>query len=159
MKVLVTTDGSDAAIRGAHRALELLQPGIEVVLAMVIPEREDPMMTASGFAGPLMTEEEATADFAESVEGGQAALQRTVDALNASELTEGDTLATRLIPSGDDAAGAIVTEAERTGADLIVIGSSGKGAWRRLFGGSVSEKVAREAPCPVLISPPQATDD
>lgn len=159
MKVLITTDGSDAAIDGAHRALELLQPGIEVTLAMVIPEREDPMMTASGFAGPLVTEEEATADFAESVEGGRAALQHTVDALNDSELTEGDTLETRLIPSGDDAAGAIVTEAERTGVDLIVIGSSGKSAWRRLFGGSVSEKVAREAPCPVLIAPPRNSDD
>lgn len=159
MKVLVTTDGSDAAIQGAHRALELLQSGIDIVLAMVIPEQEDPMMTASGFAGPLITEEEAEADFAESVEVGEAALQRTVDALDASHLTDGDTWETRLIPSGDDAAGAIVAEAERTGADLIVIGSSGKGAWRRLFGGSVSEKVAREAPCPVMISPPQASED
>lgn len=159
MKILVTTDGSEAAIQGAHRALELLQPGIEVTIAMVIPEREDPMMTASGFAGPLLTEEEANEDFAESVQGGEVALRRTVEALDASELTDGDTLETRLIASGDDAAGAIVAEAERTGVDLIVIGSSGKGTWRRLFGGSVSEKVAREAPCPVLISPPQDSGD
>lgn len=117
------------------------------------------MMTASGFAGPLLTEEEANEDFAESVQGGEVALRRTVEALDASELTDGDTLETRLIASGDDAAGAIVAEAERTGVDLIVIGSSGKGTWRRLFGGSVSEKVAREAPCPVLISPPQNSGD
>ncbi len=159
MKVLVATDGSDAAIEGAYRGLDLLQSGIEVLLAMVIPEQEDPAMTASGFAGPLLTHDEAEADFAESVAAGEAALRRTVNALNRSDLIDGDILETRLIPTDDDAAGAIVAEAERTGVDLIVIGSSGKGAWQRLFGGSVSEKVAREAPCPVLISPPQASTD
>ena len=35
--------------------------------------------------------------------------------------------------------------------DLIVIGSRGKGGIGRLLLGSVSEAVARDAPCPVLI--------
>lgn len=156
MKVLVATDGSDAAIRGAHRALALLQPGIEVTVAMVIPEREDPMETATGFAGPLLDDAEADQIYAESVDVGEAALSRTIDELSRSGLTEGDAVAGRLLPSEADAAVTIVAEAERTEVDLIVIGSSGKGMWRRLFGGSVSEKVAREAPCPVLISPPHA---
>lgn len=152
MKVLVATDGSDAAIEGAHDALTLLQPGIQVALTMVIPEPEDPAAAVSGFAGATISEEQAEADYADSVALGEQALQRTVDALNASSVTDGDALETRLLTSGDDAAGAIVAEAERSGADLIVIGSSGKSMWRRLFGGSVSEKVARNAPCPVLIA-------
>lgn len=159
MKVLVATDGSDEAIQGAYTGLALLQPGIEVVLTMVIPEREDPMETATGFAGPLISEEEADTEHAESLDAGEHALRRTVEALNASDLTDGDTLRTRLITSRDDAAGAIVSEAAESQADLVVIGSSGKGAWRRFFSGSVSEKVAREAPCPVLISPPRSTTD
>jgi len=36
-------------------------------------------------------------------------------------------------------------------ADLIVIGSHGRGGVERLFLGSVAEAVMREAPCPVLV--------
>lgn len=46
---------------------------------------------------------------------------------------------------------AIVAEAERWGADLIVLGSHGYGPIRRFFLGSVSLFVAHHAPCSVLI--------
>jgi hypothetical protein len=36
-------------------------------------------------------------------------------------------------------------------ADLVVVGSRGLGAVRRLLLGTVSEKVLQHAPCPVLI--------
>ena len=46
---------------------------------------------------------------------------------------------------------AIVQEAERFGADLVVLGSHGSGPLRRFFLGSVSQYVAHRAPCSVLI--------
>ena len=52
---------------------------------------------------------------------------------------------------------AIVTEADRFGADMVVVGSHGYGPVRRFFLGSVSLFVAHQAPCSVLIvrQPPQ----
>lgn len=45
----------------------------------------------------------------------------------------------------------IVDEAEKWGADVIVVGSHGYGFWRRAWLGSVSNAVAHHAPCSVLI--------
>lgn len=46
----------------------------------------------------------------------------------------------------------LIGEAERWGADLIVVGSHGYGPIRRFFLGSVSLFVAHHAPCSVLIA-------
>jgi len=47
----------------------------------------------------------------------------------------------------------ILTEAERLGADLIIIGSHGHGALYNLFVGSVTEAVLKRSKCPVLVVP------
>ena len=44
------------------------------------------------------------------------------------------------------------------GAELIVVGSRGRGAWRSAVLGSVSSDVARLAPCPVMIVPERAAE-
>lgn len=50
-----------------------------------------------------------------------------------------------------DAAAEIVRVAEEQSMDLIVIATFGKTGWRRFAFGSVTEKVVRQAPCPVLV--------
>jgi nucleotide-binding universal stress UspA family protein len=48
----------------------------------------------------------------------------------------------------------IVQQAEQMRADLLVIGTHGRSGFERLFLGSVTEKVLRKAPGPVLTVPP-----
>lgn len=52
----------------------------------------------------------------------------------------------------------ILRDAESTPADLIVLGTHGRSGFTRLLLGSVTEKVLRHAPCPVLTVPPRAPD-
>ena len=51
----------------------------------------------------------------------------------------------------------IVAAAEAEHADMVLVGSHGRGAVGRLFLGSVSEHVVRNAPCPVLVVRPRET--
>ena len=52
--------------------------------------------------------------------------------------------------------GEILDEARSLPADMVVMGTHGRGGFARLFLGSVTEKVMRKAPCPVLTVPPLA---
>jgi nucleotide-binding universal stress UspA family protein len=52
---------------------------------------------------------------------------------------------------GGDEAEEIVSTAREAGVDLIVIATHGVTGWRHFVFGSVTEKVLRSAPCPVLV--------
>lgn len=56
------------------------------------------------------------------------------------------------------AAEEILRAAEDRPADLIVLGSHGRSAIARFFVGSVAERVARHAPCPVLVARPRRAE-
>ena len=51
----------------------------------------------------------------------------------------------------------IVEAAQSERADMVLVGSHGRGAVGRFFLGSVSEHVVRHAPCPVLVVRPLET--
>jgi len=50
----------------------------------------------------------------------------------------------------------IVEAAQDQGADLLILCSHNRG-WRKWLFGSVAERVARAAPCPVLVTPAEAS--
>jgi nucleotide-binding universal stress UspA family protein len=52
----------------------------------------------------------------------------------------------------------IVHVAEELPADLLVMGTHGRSGFDRLILGSVTEKMLRKAPCPLLTVPPHALD-
>jgi nucleotide-binding universal stress UspA family protein len=140
----MATDGSDAAIDAARRSMDLLRPGGQVTLVMVIPEYEDPMEDAGGIEGPAISYEKADKDWKKATAQGQSALNRTAAVL-------GPDVEVRLVPDDETTGAAIVRVAHEMNAEVLVIGSSGKGWVSRLFGGSVSDYVVHHAPCPVML--------
>jgi nucleotide-binding universal stress UspA family protein len=62
----------------------------------------------------------------------------------------------RRVVGGGAAAGLLDAAQDAT---LIVVGRRGMGGFRRLLLGSVSDHVARHAPCPVVVMPPEEEDD
>lgn len=64
---------------------------------------------------------------------------------------QGDGLSCRTVGLvGDPSEGVIETSASEN-ADLIVVSSHGRSGFKRFLMGSVAERIARHAPCPVLI--------
>jgi nucleotide-binding universal stress UspA family protein len=134
-RILVAFDGSPPSRRALEHAARLVGSG-ELLLLHVLPEIVPEEYT------PSEVDPEETA--AEIVE-----LQDACAALVAQGISA------RALPIGGDAfadaAEAIVAEAERAGADLIAIGTRGHGTLSRLALGSVSNRVAQDAQCDVLI--------
>ena len=87
----------------------------------------------------------------------QSELDRVATAARA-ELADADDYEVRSVPS-PSAAGALhqVGEAER--AQLIVVGSTHRGAGGRLLLGTVTDSVLEAAPCPVLVVPAERGDE
>ena len=144
MNIVMATDGSDAAIDAARRSVDLLRPGAHVTLVMVIPEYEDPMEDAGGIEGSAITYEQADKDWNKATAKGQSALDRTAAVL-------GPDVEVRLVPDDESTGTAIVRVAREIKADVLVIGSSGRGWLSRLLGGSVSDHVIHHVPCPVMV--------
>src|SRR5580692_8866558 len=143
IKIIMATNGSENAIDAARRSMELLNPSAQIAVVMVIPEHEDPQDDAGGFEGPVITDKEADEDWKKWNAQGQSALDRTAAVL-------GPDTEVRLVPDDESTGAAVVRVAHEMGADVLVIGSSGKNWLRRLVGSSVSDYVAHHAPCPVM---------
>ncbi len=80
----------------------------------------------------------------------QASIDEALEKIRATKLSgiEGVTL---LTGKGPSAADSIVRNAQKVGADLIVVATHGRTGLRHLLIGSVAERVVRHAHCPVLV--------
>ena len=143
MKALIATDGTEHAIEAAHEAVRLLHPDTQLEIVRVIPEAEDPNETAGGFEGPLITEEEALERHQRDEAQAQSDLATTLAAAGEP--------ATITVVEGNDPGREICDLAAARGVDVLVVGASDKGWFRRIMSGSVMEYAAHHAPCPVLI--------
>ena len=138
MRVLLATDFSTHAERARDLVTSMaLPPGSTVRVVHAI----EPMQDISAFAPLPMLE---LSDYAERAL--RAELETFVKPLQTV-----DRKVEPVLPFGR-AADVIVAEAEETHADLIVIGSRGRGGVASMILGSVSAEVVDRAPCPVLVA-------
>lgn len=139
-RIVVGVDGSEGSRRAVGFVESLpLGPGVEVHLVVV---SELPVPTSLSFAA----RETLKPELAE-VYGREQGKLRDVLKRAAGRL-EGRPVVHTHTPVGDPARQLLEMSAT---ADLVVVGSRGLGAVRRLLLGSVSEKVLQHAPCSVMI--------
>jgi nucleotide-binding universal stress UspA family protein len=148
MKILLAVDGSKI---GGSAVQELLRrswpPGTDVRVVSVanpVPLVTDPILILAASHMESAREEQRRAAHAVN-EAAQQIAKGAPDLTVSKQVLEGS-------PKK-----AIVEEAERWGADLILLGSHGHGPAERFLLGSVAQAVAEHALCSVeIVRPPRA---
>jgi nucleotide-binding universal stress UspA family protein len=142
--ILLATDGSPSAAEAQAKAIELAGL-LDVTLLVVAVEHVSlPTVGYSGYGYSNVVAELTNAEH-ERVEKVLADVAESAEAAGVRCLTfVGDGMAA-------DEICRIAAERE---AQVIVVGSHGWGAARRLFSGSVSTALVHQAPCPVLVMRP-----
>ncbi|WP_082855563.1 universal stress protein [Paraburkholderia phytofirmans] len=136
-RVLVAVDGSETALQALCAALAALpQVALWRVVYVV-----DSVLHVPGWPGDILSR------------NGTRALDRAADLLKAYGRTGG----TALIDTSADARdihAAIAFEADRWGAQLVVMGTRGRRTATRWLLGSVAERTLRSMSRPLLVCPP-----
>jgi nucleotide-binding universal stress UspA family protein len=137
-RILVPTDFSAASEEAWRSAQQLARPlNAELVLLHVFVEA--PLYSESPFSAQRVREV-----YASGRDWVQATLARWAGEARASGLTVRTEFRTG-VPYKE-----IVAAAGEGQADLIVVGTHGRGGVERALLGSVADRVIRLAPCPVL---------
>jgi nucleotide-binding universal stress UspA family protein len=134
-KLLVAVDGSPASLKGARTAESLARAlGAEVVFLYVVP--------------PVVLPGDAP--FAPLEEIHEAEARRGAQILSEMAAGLGIPAIVQLVKVGPPAE-TIAEVAELEDADMVVVGSTGKGAVKRLLVGSTADRVVHICRRPVLV--------
>lgn len=137
-RIVVGVDGSEAArdaLRWAVAEARLRGARLQVVHAWQFP-----YVGPTPFGGMVINEGDLETS-------AQAELDHAVEGVDLTGMAE----PAELVVVNRTPATALVEAAQ--GADLLVVGTRGRGGFAGLLLGSVSQQVAHHAPCPVVIIP------
>ena len=146
MKILLATDGSEFSGAAIEACAELVKSGRPTAVRIIsvyeaqVPLAGEPLVMSSGYYQKL---NDLAAD--RTTEAAHEALAEIERVENADHIE-----LTTKVEMGSPAA-VIVDTARDWKADLVIVGSHGRGFWGRLALGSVSEAVVHGAPCSVLV--------
>ncbi len=138
-KIVAAVDGSEQSMHAAQHAIDLARiTGGSVSLITVVRPPE-------GWWG-LEGAPPSPEALARAVAAGQREiLDKVLEAIDSEGVVVDSTE-----ELGDPTA-AIIAHCEAVGADLLVLGRRGAGLVERVILGSVADRLAHHAPCPVLI--------
>ena len=162
-KILVATDGSEQATRAAGYAVELAKGlGAEILALHVIASNRGVLPVVTPPRGTIVSGTATTPAGGPAIEFGSAEkgeeslrqtqrkgldyVQQVVDTARSA----GVKADSKCCIIGDPAL-RIVNFARENDIDLIVMGSRGMSTTKKILVGSVSDKVIRNALCPVMI--------
>lgn len=148
---VLCVDGSDRCRDAVAEGLALLEPGLEPVVVTVTDGPDLSMVTGAGFAGGTMSAEEFEAREKAAAQEAASIVKTAAAALGVPDART-ETLV-------GDPGTAICDLAASEGARAIVMGSRGRGGFKRAVLGSVSDYVVRNAPCPVVVTGWAEADD
>ena len=140
-KIIVPLDGSELAEQALEPALALAQQVQGEVILLSVPVLQHMFVVEPagyGFLLPEQSVDQSRHEQMEYLKGVQ------------TKCSHPDVTIRTLIEEGDEAT-TIVEVAAAQKADLIVMSTHGRTGFTRWMLGSVTEKVLREAPCPVLV--------
>ncbi|MGQ0824489.1 MAG: universal stress protein [Actinomycetota bacterium] len=137
-RIVVGVDGSEPSHRALHWAL--VEARLRGARLDVVHTWHMPYATASPYSPPTAWDPQLFED------EGRALLDAAVANADTSAVE-----VHRLLSAGAAAPTLIETA---KGADLLVVGSRGRGGFAGLLLGSVSQQVVHHAPCPVVVIPP-----
>ena len=144
-KILVPIDGSEPSYRALNFAVDLAEKySAELTLLSVAqPFVITPQYIPQPMLTPILTQR-----YDEEIEGAHKKMLSK--AFEEAQKVDPEIKISKMLINGRPA-DKIIEISKKQGFDLIVIGSRGLGGVKEFFLGSVSDRVADEASCPVLI--------
>jgi nucleotide-binding universal stress UspA family protein len=136
-KIVVGNDGSDHSVRALQTAIAIaksLGAELEIVHVSHLPVT----FYAAAFETPI--------DLGQQME----ALRKEAEA-RAQQVLDETGVEAKMVTLDGNPADALLEYADRSGADMIVVGSHGAGAVERFLLGSTSDRIVHHARCPVLV--------
>ncbi len=139
---------SEAALAVAARLADRV--GARLVLANVVEPVQSPYATARAIGPGIIARAPIDDVLGEQVRAGERLLEEIAEQANVET-------AEKRVVSGFPAE-RLADLADEEDAELIVVGSRGRGAFKAAFLGSVSTSLIGVARCPVLVVPPGARE-
>jgi nucleotide-binding universal stress UspA family protein len=138
--VIAAVDGSEQSMVAARTAVDIARDvGAKLTFITVVRPPEGWWGLEGAPPSPEV--------LAEAIAGGREELNKLIASLDVADL------AVETSEELGDPASKIIGLVEQTGADLLVVGRRGAGLVERVMLGSVADRLAHHAPCPLLIVP------
>jgi nucleotide-binding universal stress UspA family protein len=143
-RILVAIDGSETAEHAFDSALQLAHDNDAQLQPLYVVDNPLMAYDASGYDPTILRDA--------CVEEGQRLMADALARMK-HENVAGVPRIVDVAPIGEDISERIRVSANEFNADLLVLGTHGRRGFKRLFLGSVAERVVRSASLPVLLVP------